>query len=63
MDEFKLADAYAGACALTAYNVGRHLFIANCGDCRAVLGRKLQAQGAQAHRYEAVQLSNDHTAG
>jgi pyruvate dehydrogenase phosphatase len=62
MDEFKLADAYAGACALTAYNVGRHLFIANSGDCRAVLGRKLNAQGAYQHRYEAVQLSNDHTA-
>jgi pyruvate dehydrogenase phosphatase len=61
MDEFKLADAYAGACALTAYNVGRHLFIANSGDCRAVLGRKLNAQGAR-YRYEAVQLSNDHTA-
>jgi len=62
MDEFKLADAYAGACAITAYTVGRHLFIANSGDCRAVLGRRLTAQGMHHHRYEAVQLSNDHTA-
>lgn len=43
-------DAYCGTTAITALVLGRHLLIANAGDCRAVLCRK----GA------AVQLSQDH---
>ncbi|KAL3508213.1 hypothetical protein ACH5RR_033595 [Cinchona calisaya] len=43
-------DASCGTTAITALVFGRHLLIANAGDCRAVLCRK----GA------AVQLSHDH---
>ncbi|TMW97548.1 hypothetical protein EJD97_005337 [Solanum chilense] len=43
-------DAYCGTTAITALVLGRHLVIANAGDCRAVLCRK----GV------AVQLSQDH---
>lgn len=43
-------DAYCGTTAITALVLGRHLIVANAGDCRAVLCRK----GV------AVQLSQDH---
>ncbi|XAR56950.1 Phosphoprotein phosphatase [Bertholletia excelsa] len=42
--------AYCGTTALTALVLGRHLMVANAGDCRAVLCRK----GV------AVQMSQDH---
>jgi len=56
LDEIRLAEVYSGACAITAYCVGNLLFIANCGDCRAVVGRRVQG-GCMPW-----QLSNDHTA-
>ncbi|XP_059317833.1 probable protein phosphatase 2C 49 [Lycium ferocissimum] len=43
-------DAYCGTTAITALVLGRHLVVANAGDCRAVLCKK----GV------AVQLSQDH---
>lgn len=43
-------DATCGTTALTALVVGRHLVVANAGDCRAVLCRK----------GTAVQMSRDH---
>ncbi|MCE5165729.1 hypothetical protein HAX54_011920 [Datura stramonium] len=43
-------DAYCGTTAITVLVLGRHLVVANAGDCRAVLCRK----GA------AVQMSEDH---
>lgn len=43
-------DAYCGTTAITALVLGRHLVVANAGDCRAVLCRK----GV------AVQMSEDH---
>ncbi|CAI9779715.1 unnamed protein product [Fraxinus pennsylvanica] len=49
-DEQNGVDSYCGTTAITALVLGRHLLIANVGDCRAVLCRK----GV------AVQLSQDH---
>ncbi|KAL0288072.1 UNVERIFIED_CONTAM: putative protein phosphatase 2C 13 [Sesamum calycinum] len=49
-DERCIVDSYCGTTALTALVLGRHLLIANAGDCRAVLCRK----------GDAVQLSQDH---
>ncbi|KAL0367839.1 UNVERIFIED_CONTAM: putative protein phosphatase 2C 49 [Sesamum radiatum] len=49
-DEHSIIDSYCGTTALTALVLGRHLLIANAGDCRAVLCRK----------GDAVQLSQDH---
>ncbi|KAK4380155.1 hypothetical protein RND71_002017 [Anisodus tanguticus] len=43
-------DAYCGTTAITVLVLGRHLLVANAGDCRAVLCRK----GV------AVQMSEDH---
>lgn len=45
-----------GAAAVTAVVAGRHLYVANVGDCRAVLGT--QADGA--HGLRATRLSVDH---
>jgi len=59
-DNHRLADVYAGSCALTAYCVKGTLFVANAGDCRAVLVRKVERDGRST--YETIQLSNDHTA-
>jgi len=56
VDEHHLAAVYSGSCVITAYCVGQYLFIANCGDCRAVLGRRIQG------KIVPIQLSNDHTA-
>ncbi|KAL2464228.1 putative protein phosphatase 2C 13 [Forsythia ovata] len=49
-DEQSSVDSYCGTTAITALVLGKHLLIANVGDCRAVLCRK----GV------AVQLSEDH---
>ncbi|KAG5175543.1 phosphatase 2C-like domain-containing protein [Tribonema minus] len=51
--------ARSGACALFAMIRGDNLFVANAGDCRAVLGRRAEDGTA---RMEAVALSNDHNA-
>lgn len=65
-----------GACALVALRNGQDLYIANCGDCRAVLGSKLAPFKAvvmqtspdslpgrpEAARYTSTRLSRDHNA-
>lgn len=65
-----------GACALLALRSGQDLYIANCGDCRAVLGSTLapfkgvagQASqdssggGGAVGRYTSTRLSRDHNA-
>ena len=56
-NELKFKSAASGACALVAYIKGTELTVANCGDCRAVLG--VQSEDGQ---WTALQLSNDHTA-
>ena len=50
--------AVSGACAIVAYLKGTELYIANAGDCRAVMGVE-DADGT----WRAVLLSDDHTAG
>ena len=57
-NELKFKSAMSGACALVVYIKGTELTVANCGDCRAVLG--VQSEDGQ---WTALQLSNDHTAG
>nr|GEX09927.1 probable protein phosphatase 2C 49 [Tanacetum cinerariifolium] len=49
-DECSISD-YCGTTALTALILGKHLLIANAGDCRAVLCRKgVALQMSQDHR-------------
>ena len=48
--------ALSGCCGLVAYIKSAELFIANSGDCRAVLG------SYENGNWSAVQLSTDHTA-
>lgn len=57
-NEHKFKSAASGACALVVYIKGTELTVANCGDCRAVLG--VQSEDGQ---WSALQLSTDHTAG
>lgn len=57
VNEHKFKSATSGACALVAYIKGTELTVANCGDCRAVLG--VQSEDGQ---WSALQLSTDHTA-
>jgi hypothetical protein len=51
---------YSGACTLLTYVMGNHLFVANAGDCRAILGRR--KKGDQHEEFEAIQITKDHTA-
>jgi len=48
----------SGACALLAHVIGDHLFVANAGDCRAVLGRCENANTTE--EWSAIPLSKDH---
>lgn len=45
LDPDKLKDGYAGACVLIAYFLKDRIYVANAGDCRAVLGRKRDTSG------------------
>ena len=54
----RFTSALSGACALVAHIKGTELTVANCGDCRAVLG----VQGDDG-LWSALQLSHDHTSG
>ncbi len=55
--------AGSGACAILAYIRGDEMYIANTGDCRAVLGRKLDySKDQQQVNYTAIELSQDQTA-
>jgi len=58
LDELKLANVYTGACANNVIVMGRHVFVANAGDCRAVLGK----WNSQRKQWQSIQLSSDHTA-
>ena len=60
------AVARTGACAIMALVRDNRLFVANAGDCRAVLGRRrrrgwVKGVGGEGAT-EAVALSNDHNA-
>jgi Protein phosphatase 2C len=48
--------ASVGCCTLVAIQKGEHLIVANCGDCRAVLG----CQYAVGGKYSAVTITKDH---
>ncbi|CAN0495875.1 unnamed protein product, partial [Hapterophycus canaliculatus] len=63
------AVARTGACAIMALVRDNRLFVANAGDCRAVLGRRRLSRRVVggwttggAGEAEAVALSNDHNA-
>jgi len=48
--------ASVGCCALVAIIKGSDLVVANCGDCRAVIGH----QGAESDKVTAVTVTRDH---
>lgn len=52
-----LRTAFSGSCATVAFIQGSDLFIANAGDCRAVLGEQM-GNG----QWSPIVLSNDHNA-
>lgn len=61
------AVARTGACAIMALVRDGHLYVANAGDCRAVLGRRTRVargwvRGGKEEVMEAIALSNDHNA-
>ncbi|XP_065676320.1 pyruvate dehydrogenase [acetyl-transferring]-phosphatase 2, mitochondrial [Hydra vulgaris] len=56
LDARGIKTALSGCCALSAYIVKDEVFIANVGDCRAVLGKHLN------NEWSSVQLTTDHTA-
>lgn len=54
-----------GACSLVAVRKGPDLYVANCGDCRAVLGSSVSNSTAgqtKPDRYLSTRLSRDHNA-
>ncbi|XP_022106633.1 pyruvate dehydrogenase [acetyl-transferring]-phosphatase 1, mitochondrial-like [Acanthaster planci] len=52
-----LHTVFSGACACVAYVEADDLYVANAGDCRAVLGRQ-----SDNEPWSAIALSNDHNA-
>jgi len=50
--------AKVGSCVLLVMHKGSQLVVANCGDCRAVLGTA--GEGDSAKRHFATRLSHDH---
>lgn len=57
LDSENLGLALSGCCALVAYILEDELFIANSGDCRAIIGTNTNGV------WSSVQLTCDHTAG
>eukprot|EP00842_Homolaphlyctis_polyrhiza_P005419 jgi/Hompol1/5879/HPOL_000178-RA len=60
-----LRTAFSGACAIVSYVDGDDIYVASAGDCRAVLGRRVEYTTPKDAtkrkvRYEAVQLTQDH---
>jgi len=55
--------AKVGSCVLLVMHKGSQLVVANCGDCRAVLGTRAEPKiggGTENHRHYATRLSHDH---
>ena len=48
--------AKVGSCVLLVMHKGNQLVVANCGDCRAVLG----TEGQQGSKHYATRLTHDH---
>ena len=54
--------AKVGSCVLLAAHKGDLLYLANCGDCRAVLGSQGPGAAGDADRHYATRLTHDHNA-
>jgi pyruvate dehydrogenase phosphatase len=54
--------AAAGSCAIVAYLKDDDVYIASTGDCRAVLGRKMEYSKNGETTYQTIELSKDQTA-
>eukprot|EP00128_Syssomonas_multiformis_P011108 Colp12_sorted_trinity150504_noHs@24860 len=54
--EQNIEKVYAGACTIVAHIQNDNLFVANAGDCRAVVGSKVGS------KLKAVAMSDDHNA-
>lgn len=57
----KLQDVFSGSCLLMTYMVDNWLFVANAGDCKAVLGKKFTNENGETS-WIAMPLSTIHTA-
>ena len=57
LDSQNIGFALCGCCSLIAFLVKNELFVANLGDCRAVLASNNHSN------WSAVQLTQNHTAG
>lgn len=55
--------ASVGSCCLTAAISNGVLFVANLGDSRAVLGRRVAADGGVSNSVVAERISTDHNVG
>ena len=47
-----------GCCALACYCEGAKAYVANAGDCRAIIGR----QRDDSDQYKCIEITCDHTA-
>jgi pyruvate dehydrogenase phosphatase len=56
LNEQALGNGLSGSCACVAYVDETDLYVANTGDCKAVLGVQIDKD-----HWETVELSNDHT--
>lgn len=54
--------ASVGSCVCLAIKKGNRLTIANCGDCRAVLGSNISQNTELGSKFVASRLSRDHNA-
>jgi len=57
----KFTEGYAGACAIVACVLDRLLFVANAGDCRALMAQKVTKSNGELE-WKIIPLSKDHTA-
>eukprot|EP01114_Cavostelium_apophysatum_P001724 TRINITY_DN11502_c0_g1_i1.p1 TRINITY_DN11502_c0_g1~~TRINITY_DN11502_c0_g1_i1.p1 ORF type:complete len:393 (+),score=89.29 TRINITY_DN11502_c0_g1_i1:254-1432(+) len=57
----KLHDVFSGACVLMTYVLDNYLFVANAGDCKALLGARVKNSNGE-WQWMARPLSTIHTA-
>jgi serine/threonine protein phosphatase PrpC len=53
--------SFSGACAIVTVALGSLIFVANAGDCRAIMARKMQTH-SDISEWNTTVLSTDHTA-
>jgi len=61
VNEERFSDGFSGACSLLVFIAGRYIYVANAGDCRAMIGRRVTDENGHS-AWKAIALSRDHTA-